>query len=175
MACQALNSARLSTGLALVVLLLPLGCRPSQEAPPSLKACSHFNLHGYELTSKSSPSEVAEAVLAAVDANDVTSLNRLVAAKRVFADVQKLIHDNQAFRRSADNAPQITADVVLARLSTLESGSRSVGREVIRKNTATVDILGIRDGMIEERRLYFVREDDLWRLVPSMQRTGIRE
>ncbi len=150
------------------------GCYESREASTRVEFCSAISLYGMELTSESSPLEVAEVALVAIENEDLDSLVRLVATKRVIADVQKIINGNQAFRRSADDAPRTTAEVVAERINLLTPESRTVGKETIDGDEATVVVVGICDGEIRQQTLYFTRENELWKLVPSQRSTKTR-
>lgn len=152
-----------------------LGCQQSDEAIPKVEFCSTVNLYGTELTSESHPVEVAAIALAAIENDDIDALVKLVAAKKVFADVMEITDGDLAFRRSADDAPRITAEVVASRIKSLQPDTRTIEGETIHGDSATVVIMGICDGAIQKRTLYFAREDDLWKLVPSRRSTkGVR-
>jgi hypothetical protein len=153
--------------IAAVVGPVTFGCSGKEEATTPVEFCSTLNLYGLELTQESPPSDVAEVALAAVENDDLDTLVKLVAAKKVSADVQRITQGNQAFRISVDQAPQMTAQVIAEKIHQLTPDSRTIGEETIRGNQASVVVMGIQAGQVGQVILHFTRENDLWKLVPS--------
>jgi hypothetical protein len=64
---------------------------------------------------------------------------------------------------------KVTAAAIASELNSLDPDSRRVASESITGDRATCTISGTRNGKPAEKLLQFVREDGLWKLVPSQR------
>lgn len=115
----------------------------------------------------STPTEVGEAVLAAMKGDSMKAIEQLVARKKVEADVQAITGGRSQFASMANNAVRIAAVSVAGAINRLDSESRKVTAETITGDQATCTVSGFRDGQPVDATLYFVREAGVWKLVPS--------
>ncbi len=166
--------ARLRTVWSPVLIALILGgiagCKP--PAPSAGKAeqpATSPDTTGPAsgITAASTPTEVAEAVLAAMKGDSMKAIEQLVARKKVEADVQAITGGRSQFAGMANNAVRLAAVSVASELNSLDSDSRRVSAESITGDRATCTISGTKNGQPAEATLNLVREDGTWKLVPS--------
>lgn len=117
----------------------------------------------------STPTEVGEAVLAAMKGDSMKAIEQFVANKKVSADVEAITGGRSQFAGMANNAVRIAAVSIAGELNQLEPASRKVAAESITGDRASCTISGTRDGKPATKTLQFVREDGVWKLVPSQR------
>jgi stage V sporulation protein SpoVS len=160
-------------GLA-VTLLLTIGCGPDPAASSSHNSASapSADVGGHTeapltVAANATPEEVAKAALVAIENRDHAELRRLVAVKKVQQDVEAITRGRAAFSGMVEQAVPTAVGAILSEINWLDVAGRTVDQVTINGSTAFVTVKGKRDGQEATRRLFLVRDDDRWRLVPS--------
>jgi hypothetical protein len=157
-------------GLAIMLLVLHC-CGCSRDVSDTAGHSSGvrglvIEVLGKKVTAATSPTDVAQLGLSAIEADDVESLTRLVAAEHVKADVGSITQGRAAFDKIKKNAPRLSAQAIATGF--VGMNPPFVARlESIQGTRATVVVSSSQGNQTHERNMYLVREDGLWRLVPS--------
>jgi hypothetical protein len=115
----------------------------------------------------STPSEIARIALDLVAAKDSSTFAGLIAAERVAQDMQSITQGKSDFESLRREALNLATRSIFRNLGELDEGSRQVSAESIDGARATCTITGTRKGTPGTRQLFLVREQGMWKLVPS--------
>lgn len=119
------------------------------------------------VTASSSPAEVAEIVLAIVASGNRSELLKLMALEQIAGDVRKISGGRTAFRELEQRGPQLAAAAICSAIERIEVESRKISSESIEENHATVVVTGYSKNRPLDISLHFVREDSIWKIIPS--------
>lgn len=124
------------------------------------------------LSAQSSPRQVAEALIAALDEGDGQTLLGLVAIEHGAGEVDAIY---RKYGRESDKTPAEVARLTIsgwgATYAWFQKGATRVTGERISGDTATVEAQGINPNTNRPRLLQIemVREDGLWKVKPGLQ------
>ena len=124
------------------------------------------------LSADSSPSQVAEVLIQALDAKDGQTLLALVAIEHGAGDIDAIY---QKYGRESDRAPEQVAGLAAsgwgATYAWFQKGATLVTGERISGDTATVEAQGINPNTGRPRllQIQLVRENGLWKVKPGLQ------
>ena len=124
------------------------------------------------LSADSSPRQVAEALIQALDAKDGQTLLGLVAIEHGGSEVDAIY---QKYGRESEQTPEQVARLTIsgwgATYAWFQKGATRVTGERIAGDTATVEAQGINPNTNRPRLLQIdmVRENGLWKVKPGLQ------
>ncbi len=124
------------------------------------------------LSAQSSPRQVAEVLIAALDENDGRALLGLVAIEHGAGEIDAIY---QKYGRESEQTPEqvarLTASGWGATYAWFQKGATRVTGERISGDTATVEAQGVNPNTGRPRLLQIdmVREDGLWKVKPGLQ------
>ena len=121
----------------------------------------------YSVPASASPREVAELALKAIEAGELQGLQNLLATKKIKADIQAITRGKNAFSSVVDKAVPLAASAITREIEWLEPEGRTIDQEEITGETAKVVVKGTRMGKPLTRQFFLIREDGIWKLVPS--------
>ena len=123
------------------------------------------------LSSSSSPSEVAQALIKALDEEDEGTLLGLVAAKAVAKDIEAIFEKHGRKSKGASKAgPAFAVAGWQATYAFCQSGQTTVTREEVAGETATVFAAGkAPDGSSKTLKIKLVREDGVWKVEAGLE------
>lgn len=142
-------------------LLILSGCGGEPEPAPSA-----LPPYPSTLSAASTPSQVAQVLIAALDAKDVETLTALVAARHAADDIDQIY---ESHGRSHETPPERAAQTLvsgwLLSYAWFEPGRTSVVSEQIRGTTAVVQAEGLNPDTGNTRTLIIelVQEDGVWK------------
>ena len=151
------------------LIVIPFGCKRADEPEASDTASpGAMALPPYpsSLDADSSPSEVAEVLIAALEADDDATLIGLVAVEDAKKNVDA-IFSKYGKKSNADPAQvaAMTAAGWGASYAFFKPGRTTVARETIDGDTAVVIADGfIRRGDARELRISMIREEGVWKV-----------
>jgi len=158
-----------SSGLIVPLLLLLCGCgggvetqSPSQELPP----------YPPSLSTSSSPTEVAQVLVAALDADDDRTLKGLVAAKHE-TDAINAIYEKHG--REGSVSPNNAVNMAVAgwklTYSWFRPGSTRIVSERLAGDTAVVEAEGVNPNTGRPRSLTIemITEDNVWKVQAGLE------
>ena len=160
------------------VLLLAACCLPwmagcgsgGEEAEEATEAALPSYPPG--LSAQSSPRQVAEALIAALDEKDGQTLLGLVAIEHGGSEIEAIY---QKYGRESEQTPEQVARLTIsgwgATYAWFQKGATRVTDARISGDTATVEAQGINPNTGRPRLLQIdlVREDGLWKVKPGLQ------
>ncbi len=151
----------------LILLLVAIGCqRPVTKNPGSEGATkSASDMPG--IAADASPTDVATAAIVAIEADDNAALLKLLAKEKVQQDVQAITGGRPRFQVMVDKAIPTALTAISSEINHLDRKGREIGEATVTGETALVIVKGMRAGQGQVRRLFLVRENNQWRLVPS--------
>ena len=124
------------------------------------------------LSAQSSPRQVAEALIQALDERDGQTLLGLVAIEHGGSEIDAIY---QKYGRESDKTPEQVAGLTIsgwgATYAWFQKGATRITGERISGETATVEAQGINPNTGRPRLLQIemVRENDLWKVKPGLQ------
>ena len=124
------------------------------------------------LSADSSPRQVAETLIQALDAKDGQTLLGLVAIEHSGSEIDAIY---QKYGRESDRTPEQVAGLTIsgwgATYAWFQKGSTRVTGERVTGDTATVEAQGINPNTGRPRLLQIemVRENGLWKVKPGLQ------
>ena len=124
------------------------------------------------LSAASSPSQVAEVLIQALDAKDGQTLLGLVAIEHGGSEIDAIY---QKYGRESDKTPEQVAGLTIsgwgATYAWFQKGATRVTGERVAGDTATVEAQGINPNTNRPRLLQIdlVRENGLWKVKPGLQ------
>jgi len=123
------------------------------------------------LSSSSSPTEVAQALIKALDEEDEGTLLGLVAAKAEAKDIEAIFEKHgRKTKRALKAAPGLAAAGWQATYAFCQSGQTTVTREEVAGETATVFAAGkAPDGSPKTLKIKLVREDGVWKVKGGLE------
>ena len=124
-----------------------------------------------ELSSASSPSDVARVLIRALDAGDNRTMTGLVAAKAEAEAVDAIFRKHG---RRANTRPEAAAALAVsgwrATYAVFRKGETEVDREAVEADTATVFARGrLRSGEARRLKITLLREDGCWKVRAGLQ------
>ena len=124
------------------------------------------------LSAQSSPRQVAEALIQALDERDGQTLLGLVAIEHGGSEIDAIY---QKYGRESEKTPEQVARLTIsgwgATYAWFQKGATRVTAEQISGDTATVDAQGVNPNTGRPRLLQIemVRENGLWKVKPGLQ------
>ena len=153
---------------AFCCLPLLFGCGGGEEAEPE----AALPPYPATLSAASSPSQVAEVLIQALDAEDGQTLLALVAVEHGGSEIDAIY---QKYGRESDQTPEQVASLTIsgwgATYAWFQKGSTRVTGERISGDTVTVEAQGINPNTGRPRLLQIemVRENGVWKVKPGLQ------
>ncbi len=144
------------------------GCRPpssDSSATSTMKNTGGESLPG--LSPESTPEKVAEMALKAIADQDLETLIKLIAGEKVHSDMSKISRGKDSMQGLVEQSSRLAAGSIRMNMNFLDDQPRRIGETIIDGNRATVVIHGQAAEKPLQKELYFVRERDVWKLVPS--------
>jgi hypothetical protein len=144
------------------------GCRPASSdssATSTIKNSGDESLLG--LSPESTPEQVAEMALKAMADKDMETLIKLIAGEKVHSDMSQISRGKDSMQGLVEQSTRLAAGSIRMNMNFLDDQPRRIGETVIDGNRATVVIHGQAAEKALQKELYFVREHDVWKLVPS--------
>lgn len=160
--------AGLAAGLISIV-----GCNSATDSSSAEPQSSNtISANAIGLTSNSTPTDVVDFVLAAIDQGDLASVRKVVAVDKVQKDIDQITRGKQTkqFKALRDNAQAAAATGILLNLSFLKDKTRKTIAETVQGDNAEVTVEGATiDGKSATKIVHLVKENGAWRLVPSQR------
>jgi len=153
--------------LAAASLLLLSGCGGEPDAAPSA-----LPPYPSTLSDASTPTEVAQVLIAALDAKDTETLTALVAAQHAADDIDQIY---ESHGRSHETSPEKAAHTLVAgwllSYAWFDPGRTRVVSERIQGQTAVVQAEGMNPNTGHTRTLIIelVREDGVWKVIGGLK------
>lgn len=145
-----------------------LGCQKPRESGASKSGTEETDNQLFaELSPETTPEQAAEFALQAIAGKDTEALISLIAVDTVRGDVQSITRGRSSMEGMAEKSVGMAAGAIRLNINFLDPEPRSVGQAVIDGDRATVAIHGQAAGKPLQKELYLVRENNLWKLVPS--------
>jgi len=158
----------------LVAALFAAGCGSGEDdtgRPGEADAGAGALAYPATLSPDSTPTQVAEALIEALDEKDTAALMGLVAVEAGVADIKRIFSRHG---KKSNVTPQQAARLAVsgwrATYALFAEGETKVTKEKAEANTATVLAVGRNKRTDTERTLAvrLVREDNLWKVKPGL-------
>jgi hypothetical protein len=88
------------------------GCSSSDANSPNQQLTDRIEFYGKSLNSHSSPTNVAEVALLAIQKNDLETLANLIAADRVKKDLTSITQGKSQFSKWTASGPETSAKAI---------------------------------------------------------------
>ncbi len=171
----------MSWRLVCVLVVAGLLCSCGGEEPPTAQkgeAEEGYEVIAPDLAADASPTQVAEALFAALDAEDGPRLRGLAARRAIHEDLNRLGRGRLRFSESS--AVGLAVAGWGATYAFIEPGSTSVVEERVKEDKASVlaDCRNDADGKPRGLKVELAREEEGWRvcrLVPGGARPPARQ